>query len=170
MSNFQTTPSLAYVDLKLSSLDNCSPDKQIEVRALLIDYYDPDDSKNIHSSVELKNKIKTFIDLDMDTSVDSTINSDSSNEQSQENVNRTNSDFSASHSSNLSNKHPNKSTTQTDRKIETNIQINSPSHLLDSDDDIEMNSTIYISCFYLKDSKEDLNNGQTKTDLISFDN
>ena len=34
MSNFQTTPSLAYVDLKLSSLDNCSPDKQIEVRAL----------------------------------------------------------------------------------------------------------------------------------------
>jgi hypothetical protein len=34
MSDFQTTPSLAYVDLKLSSLDNCSPDKQIEVRAL----------------------------------------------------------------------------------------------------------------------------------------
>ncbi len=31
MSDFQTTPSLAYADLKLSSLDNCSPDKQMEV-------------------------------------------------------------------------------------------------------------------------------------------
>jgi hypothetical protein len=135
----------------------------------LIDFYDPDDSNNIHSSVELKNKLKTFIDLDMDTSVDSTFHSDSNDEASSENIIRINSDFSASHSSNFPNKRLIKSTTQKDRKIETNIQTHSPSHLLDSDDDIEMNSTIYISCFYLKDSKDDLNNGQTKTDIISFD-
>jgi hypothetical protein len=112
----------------------------------------------------------------MDTSVDSNVSSDSNDRESSENIIRNNSDFSASHSSNSPNKQSNKSTTQKDRKIETNNQTNSPSHLLDSDDVIESNSTIYISCFYLKDSKDDLNNGQrntdfprVQTDLISFD-
>jgi hypothetical protein len=121
----------------------------------LIDFYDPEDSKNIHSSVELKNKLKTFIDLDMDTSVDSNVTSDSTgDEPSSENIIRINSDFSASHSSNFSNNQPNDITTQKDRKIEKKLKKHSPSHLLDSDDDIEMNSTIYISCSYLKDSKK----------------
>jgi hypothetical protein len=142
----------------------------------LIDFYDPDDSENIHSSVELKSKLKTFIDLDMDTSVDSNVSSDSNDEQSSENTIRNNSDFSASHSSNFPNKQSNKSTTQKDRKIDKKLKKHSPSHLLDNNDDIESNSTIYISCFHLKDSKDDLNNGQRKTDfpcfqtdLISFD-
>jgi hypothetical protein len=129
----------------------------------LIDFYDPEDSKNIHSSVELKNKLKTFIDLDMDTSVDSNVTSDSTgDEPSSENIIRINSDFSASHSSNFSNNQPKDITTQKDRKIEKKSQKHSPSHLLNSDDDIEMNSTIYISCFYLKDSNNDLNNSQRK--------
>jgi hypothetical protein len=144
----------------------------------LIDFYNPDDSKNIHSSIELKNKLKTFIDLDMDTSVDSNVTSDSTgDEPSSENIIRINSDFSASHSSNFSNKQPNDITTQKDRKIEKKLQKHIPSHLLDCDDDIEMNSAFLISSFYLKDSKDDLNNGQRKTDfpffykdLISFDN
>jgi hypothetical protein len=112
----------------------------------------------------------------MDTSVNSNVSSDSNDEESSENIIGNNSDFSASHSSNFPNKQSNKNTTQKDRKIATNIHTHSPSHLLDSDDDIESNSTIYISCFYLKDSKDDLNNGQRKTDfphfqtdLISFD-
>jgi hypothetical protein len=44
----------------------------------LINFYTPDDWKNIHSSAELKNKLKNFIGLDMDTSVDSNVNYDTS--------------------------------------------------------------------------------------------